>query len=509
MQRFLMVMIILAILAAPVTAQDDLTLIVLGTYEHGAFDEGASEIAAYDPETSTVYVVNGFTETIDMLDITDPAAPTLKGQIDVTEVGASPNSVAVHNGIVAVAIEADPVQEDGFVGFYNPDGTLITSVTVGALPDMVTFTPDGMKVLTANEGEPSGDYTVDPVGSVSIIDISAGVEAATVTTVNFEGIDMDPAVRIYGPNATPAQDVEPEYIAVSSDNATAFVTLQEANALGVIDLTTATATAVIPFGFKDHSQPGNELDAGSDDGVINITNWPVFGMYQPDTIAAYTAGDQIYLVTANEGDTRAYDGYSEEGELGESTVDEAFPDLADLLTEEAILGLGVITSTGDTDGDGDLDQLYIPGGRSFSIWATDGTQVYDSGADFERITAEMNPDDFNSTNTENGDFDGRSDNKGPEPEGLTLAVINERTYAFIGLERIGGVMVYDITDPMAVSFVTYANNRDFSGDAESGTAGDLGPEGLLFIPSEESPNGANLLVVTNEISGTTTIYEIQ
>jgi len=509
MKRFILLLVLLAILSVPLVAQDGMTLTVLGTYVHGSFDEGAAEIATYDAATNTVYVVNGESQTIDMLDITDPTAPTLKGQIDVTEVGASPNSVAVFNGIVAVAIEADPAQDPGFVGFYNADGSFISSVTVGALPDMVTFAPDGAKVLTADEGEPSGDYTVDPVGSISIIDISGGVEAASVTSVNFESIDMDAAVRIYGPNATPAQDIEPEYITVSPDSATAYVTLQENNALGVIDLAAGTVTAVIPFGFKDHSQPGNELDAGKDDGVINIANWPVFGMYQPDSIVSYTSGEELYLVTSNEGDTRDYDGYSEEGELGEAAVDEAFPGLADLLTEEAILGLEIVTSTGDTDGDGDLDALYLPGARSFSIWTPDGTQVYDSGADIERITSEAYPEDFNSTNDENGDFDGRSDNKGPEPEGLALGVIGESTYAFVGLERIGGIMVYDITDPMAVTFVTYVNNRDFSGDAEAGTAGDLGPEGVLFISAENSPTGANLLVVTNEISGTTTIYEIQ
>src|SRR5262249_37403792 len=159
----------------------------------------------------------------------------------------------------------------------------------------------------------------------------------------------------------------------------------------------------IPFGFKDHSLPGNELDASKDDGAIGLANWPVFGMYQPDGIAAYTAGDQLYLVIANEGDTRDYDGYSEEGELGEDAVDEGIAGLAELLTEEAILGLEIVTSIGDTDGDGDLDQFYIPGGRSFSIWTADGTQVYDSGADFERITGEAYPEDFNSTNEENGD----------------------------------------------------------------------------------------------------------
>ena len=507
MKKSVLALFLIVVVALPALAQDGLTLAPLGTFSHGAFDEGASEIAAYDPETRLLFVVNGDSETIDILDLTDPANLTLRGQIDVTAVGASPNSVAVFGGLVAVAIEADPSQDPGAVAFYDVEGNLLNSVAVGALPDMLTFTPDGMKVLVANEGEPSDDYSIDPDGTISIVDLSAGVEAATVTTVAPTVIPED--VRTFGPSAGTIADLEPEYIAVSPDGLAAYATLQENNVLAVIDLSTGTLESIVSFGYKDHSLPGNELDAGKDDGVINIASWPVFGMYQPDGIAAYEAGGQVYLVTANEGDTREYDGYSEEGELGESAVDEAFPGLADLLTEQAILGLEIVESTGDSDGDGDLDALYIPGARSFSIWTPDGTQVYDSGADFERITAEAYPDDFNSTNDENGDFDGRSDNKGPEPEGLALGVIDGRTYAFIGLERIGGVMVYDITDPMAVSFVSYVNNRDFSGDAEAGTAGDLGPEGVLFIAASDSPTGSDLLVVSNEISGTTTVYQIQ
>lgn len=503
---------LLLVLSLPVAAQGPLTLEVLGTYTHGAFNEGAAEIAAYDPATQTLFVVNGASDTIDLLNLSDPSTPELSGQIEVTEYGGGANSVAVSNNIVAVAIEADPSQDPGLVAFFDTAGSFISQVTTGALPDMVTFTPDGSKAVSANEGEPSDDYAVDPPGSVTIIDISSGVENLAdenATTVTFEGIELDPAVRIYGPGASPAQDIEPEYIVVSPDSSTAYVTLQENNDLAIIDLNTASVVEVVPLGYKDHSLEGNGLDAGKDDGAINIANWPLFGMYQPDAIAAYEVDGQVYLVTANEGDSREYEGYVENGELGETPVDPDFPGLEDLLTEDAILGLEIVASNGDTDGDGDLDELYLPGARSFSIWSADGSLIYDSGEDIERITAEAYPDDFNSTNDENGDFDGRSDNSGPEPEGAVLGVIEGRTYAFIGLERIGGVMVYDITDPMAVTYVTYGNNRDFSGDAEAGTAGDLGPEGLVFISAEDSPTGHNLLVVTNEVSGTTTIFAIQ
>ncbi|MEL6525364.1 MAG: bifunctional metallophosphatase/5'-nucleotidase, partial [Chloroflexota bacterium] len=218
---------------------------------------------------------------------------------------------------------------------------------------------------------------------------------------------------------------------------------------------------------------------------------------------------EVYIVTANEGDTRDYDGYSEEGEIGESDIDAESVDIETLATEDAILGLGITEANGDTDGDGDIDVLYIPGARSFSIWAADGTLVYDSGADFEQITAELLPDDFNSTNDENGDFDGRSDNKGPEPEAVEIGVIDGVPYAFIVLERVGGIMVYNIADPTAPEYVTYVNTRDFSGNAEEGTAGDLAPEDAVFVPADQSPTGTNILIVTYEVSGSTTIFEIE
>ncbi|MDX1994508.1 MAG: choice-of-anchor I family protein [bacterium] len=514
----LMMMAVLPTLAqdAAPEASGALTLEPLGTVTTGAFDEGAQEIVAYHAPSQTVYAVNAQAVTLDLISIADPAAPTVTTQVDMTQYGDSANSVAVYGDLVAVAIQAEAADANGSVVFLNPAGEFISTVEVGVLPDMVTFSPDGTKVLTANEGEPNDDYSVDAEGSVSIIDVSGGVEAATVTTVGFTDFNTDGAraaelpegARIFGPNATVAQDLEPEYIAVSPDSSTAYVTLQEANVYAVIDINAGSVTAIYSFGVKDHSLPGNALDAGNDDGVINIANWPVFGLYQPDGIAAYEVDGTIYVVTANEGDTRDYETYSEEGELGESAVDEAFPDLETLVTEGAIGGLEILESIGDTDGDGDLDQLYIPGGRSFSIYnANTGEQVFDSGDQLEQIIAAAFPENFNASHDDNG-LDDRSDNKGPEPEGVTLAVIGESTYAFIGLERQSGIMVYDVTDPTAPVFVTYVENRSYDADPGTPEAGDLGPEGLLFISAEESPNGQPLLVVANEVSGTTTIWQI-
>ena len=490
----------------------------LGTFATGIFDEGAAEIAAYDPDTYRLFVVNGNDGAIDVIDAGDPEAPVRRFQIDITPYGDGVNSVAFQNGILAAAVEADPPQAPGSVVFFDADGTHLNTVTAGPLPDMVTFTPDGTRVLVANEGEPNDDYTNDPEGSVTIVDISNGVADATATTVGFTAYNSQAdalradGVRIFGPGATVAQDLEPEYIAVSEDGRTAWVVLQENNAIAAIDLADASVTGLWPLGFKDHLAPGNAMDASNRDDGIHFANWPVFGMYQPDGMAAFTVGGTQYLITANEGDGRDYDGFSEEARIADLTLDPtAFPTAA-TLQEDANLGrLKTTTTLGDTDGDGDFDALYAYGGRSFSLWrpTADGIiQVYDSGDDLERIVAGTMPELFNASNDDH-EADARSDDKGPEPEGVTVGTVDGRTYAFIGLERVGGIMVYDVSEPAAPVFIQYVNNRNPDADPTSAAAGDLGPEGLLFIPPESSPTGEPLLAVTSEVSGTTTLYAVE
>ena len=501
--------------AALANAQSSIQLAKIGDYSHGGFDVGASEIVAHDPESQRLFVVNAQAATVDILDISDPTDPTLIGTIDVSSHGAVANSVDVHDGVVAVAIEAAVKQDPGVVAFYTTGGTFITSVTVGALPDMVTFTPDGKYVLTANEGEPNGAYTVDPLGSVSIVEIKQGVDdvlQSDVRTVDFSSynnVTLDASVRVFGPNATTAQDFEPEYVAVSENSKTAYVTLQENNAIAVIDIKKAQIERVMGLGFKDHSLAQNALDASDRDNVINIATWPVHGMYLPDAIAAFKHNGKTYLVTANEGDARDYDGFGEERRVRDVVLDPvAFPDRATLRDNTRMGRLRMTSTLGDADGDGDYDAVYSFGARSFTIRDDNGSIVYDSGDDLETITALAYPANFNASSTDNG-FDGRSDDKGPEPEGVAVGEAYGTRYAFIGLERIGGIVVYDIDDPAAPVFVQYINSRDFTGQPSLGTAGDLGPEGLRFIAEEDSPIDSPLLVVGNEISGTTAIYEIE
>ncbi|SDX39084.1 choice-of-anchor I family protein [Thiocapsa roseopersicina] len=503
-------------LAGPHGSQSTIAIAPLGTYATGVFGESAAEIVAHDPRSQRLFVVNAASGLIDVLGVHRPRNPRFLFSIDLTDFGAVVNSVAVHQGLVVAVVENSDRTKPGRAVFMHVDGRILASVEVGALPDMVTFTPDGKRVLVANEGEPNDDYTVDPEGSVSIIDLPRNIRKlaqADVRTADFRKFNdatLDPSVRVFGPNASVAQDFEPEYITVDKDSKIAWVSLQENNAVAVLDIKAGDFTALHGLGFKDHSLAGNELDASDRDGGINILNWPVKGMYLPDAIASYEYRGQTYIVSANEGDARDYDGFSEEARVKDLALDPSvFPD-AVLLQEDETLGRLTVTTTRGVDPNTGLhDEIYAFGGRSFSIWSADLKQVYDSGADFERITADAYPEFFNSDHEENK-LDNRSDNKGPEPEGVTVAKLWGRTYAFIGLERIGGVMVYDVTNPYAPSFVQYLNNRDFGAEPGTPQAGDLGAEGLTVIEASKSPiRGVPLLVVANEVSGTTTLFRIE
>lgn len=934
-----------------------INLSVLGTFY--APSGSTAEIADYDAGSQRAFYTSSTANALGILDLSDPASPELIREVDLSGFGGGPNSVAVKRGLVAVAIEAFNKVDAGSVVFFDTDGNSLGSVVVGALPDMLTFTPDGKSILVANEGEPNSygqPDSVDPEGSVSLIDLSNGIQAATVTQIGFTQFNSQKdeliaaGIRIFGPGATVAQDLEPEYIAVSADGSTAFVTLQENNALAVIDLGSRGVTAINALGYKDHNQvsqlqtalfpelptigttvggqtlslggfsglffegidpasgrlkfvthtdrgpngepnssgqrpfllpdfaprivrfeldpasgaielsqqielqvapgdplsglpntsvpggnastphndevpvdllgniltldplgadlegvvvdsdgsfwmvdeyrpaiykfsaagvlierfvpqgaaaaaglaagslgtealpgilaqrrqnrgfealaiqngklyafvqsplrnptslsnstlnglrnirvvefdpqtnatrqflyvmdnpnlgtPGNTradkigdavalptgeflvierdddaidsdplsniekkvyrfrlsdatdvssfsgtydvgggifksidqmtaielaalgikpisknlhldlaaagynrvekveglalvdantiavindndfgvagieidqttgtftllpdytpepavlglittrngLDASdrdvpgsSNSGILNIRNWPVLGMYQPDAIASFQIAGQTYLVTANEGDARDYVGFNEEVRAGGLSLDPAsfaaqgFPDVSSgpggLRNNDNLGRLNVTSTLGNLDGDADYERLYAFGARSFSIWTAAGEQVFDSGDDFEQITAAAYPQFFNASNNDNS-FDSRSDNKGPEPEAVMVAKIGSRTFAFIGLERIGGIMVYDVTDPFAPSFVQYINNRDFSQPTDSDAAKDLGIEDLKFISADDSPIGTPLVLTANEISGTVSVFAL-
>jgi 2',3'-cyclic-nucleotide 2'-phosphodiesterase / 3'-nucleotidase / 5'-nucleotidase len=498
-------------LAAPAQRPVGITLVPIGTYlavdadGKPLFDQSAAEIVAHDPSTQRLFVVNFAENAIDILNISDPRAPTRFGQITFENLGGAPNSVAVSNGLVAVAVENPVKINNGWAVFLDTDGNVLNTLMVGALPDMIAFTPDGKTVLVANEGEPSNPYDpdTDPKGSVSIIDVSYGVESLTnddVMTAGFEAFNdqrvalIAQGVRIHPAAPFVAQDLEPEYITISEDSTTAWVSLQENNALAVVDIASATVTEILPLGRKDHSIPGNGLDASDRNGVIDIRTWPrVYGIHMPDAITSYSFRGQNYVLTANEGDAREWGplmtDVSRVRDLRDVTGSsirsdalcaDAFPNREDLVEQPQLGRLNVSTIDGFNVEKNCFDELHAFGARSFSIWTADGQLVFDSGDQFEQITASANPAFFNSNHRET---------------------------------------------PYAPYFVDYTNNRDFSinlaqGDEESDAdyaarvavelpqARDLGIEDIVVIQPKDSPIGRPLVVTANEVSGTTTIFEV-
>lgn len=465
---------------------------------------GGAEIAAYHAPTKRAFVTNATANRLDIFDLSDPASPVPQPSVDLAPYGGGPNSVAtskVCGGLVAVAQEAGVKTDDGKVLLFTPDGTFIRSVAAGALPDMLTFTPDGRRLLVANEGEPASNGSVDPEGSVTIVDQFGDCSAAPrARTVRFTGrIRTSGPIRIFGPGASFAQDVEPEYIAPDRTGRLAYVSLQENNAIAIVDVATARVLSVRGLGYQDHGRV--PLDPSDRDGGANIrTQANVFGMYQPDAIATYSVLGLPFVVTANEGDARDWSYFSEEARVSALTLDPAaFPDPA--VKGNARLGrLTVTTTLGDADNDGRYERLYAFGGRSISILDPFGRLIWDSGAELERYIAANDPATFNADHSPLVPvIDDRSDNKGPEPEGIATGVVGGRPYAFAGMERQGGIVAYDLRAKVGkAELAGYINTRP----------ADRGPEGLSFVAAADSPTGAPLVLVTNEVSGTLNILEV-
>jgi hypothetical protein len=495
-------------------ANNNITLDYIGSYDPSGANSSTCEIVVHDPGSQRLFTISAVTKKLEIINFSNPTNLSNVNSIDMTPYGGI-TSVAVKNGIVAVASPNTNEQLNGSVVFFDTNGTFLKQLTVGALPDMITFTPDGNKVMTANEGQPSNDYTVDPEGSISIIDISGGIPSlsqSNVTTLFFTDYNTNETaliasgIRKLKASSTLSQDFEPEYITVSSDSQKAWVTIQENNAIAEIDLNANTINDVWPLGTKDVSLPGNGMDISDNNNQTLIANWPIKAYYIPDAVANYNVGGTNYLVTANEGDEKEYAGLNERTTIGAATLDATnFPNSTMLKANNSAGRMRITNINGNTDADAALEELYSLGTRSFSIFNADTkTLIFDSGDDFEKYTA-LTPSVSNLFNADHSDNvkKGRSRAKGPEPEGITLAQLYGQTFAFITLERVGGVMVYDVTNPNHVKFVDYKNSRNVSA-----YGGDNGPEGVLFIKAENTSTGKNYVTLANEISGTISLFEV-
>ncbi len=499
--------------------KEELVANVLGTIEL----DGA-EIVAFDPGTMKAFVTSG--DGLQVIDASDPSNPVL---VDVLG-GDSINSVAIGAGLIAIAVAADDRTEDGVVKFFDLE-TLEErgEVIVGPNPDDLKFDDTGTRLIVVNEGESSGeenepDAEVNPEGSISIIKVnekkpgnSAVIELDfTHPSITFDALEAI-GVRVNRDAPSAAADLEPEYVTINGS--TAYVSLQENNAIVSFDIFNPRKIKIddfLPLGEKDHSDTSAGLDASNRDDAINIKPYDISGLYMADQIATINVDGVTYILTANEGDGRdvdesrgadLVDGDLSNGEIDTSEVSTTLQ--VQLGLDDQLGRLKFSNVDGDIDGDGLIEELHAFGGRSFSIYnAETGEQVFDSGDDFEQITALAVPELFNANDGDPDEFDDRSDDKGPEPESITVGEVDGTLYAFIALERTGGVMVYDITDPTDACFEQYIP-----------LDGDVSPEGLQFISAEDSPTGQSLLAVASEESETLTfvsfrdldvaIYDIQ
>lgn len=403
----------------------------LWTSTHAGTPSGfLSEIVAFDSLNRTLWVAG--VKGVSVLDARTGAALSF---IDTAAWG-SINSVAIHNGVAAFAIEAADRTLPGVVQLYDTTSRSLlagnSTITVGALPDMLTFTPDGSRLLVANEGTPNvygprigtsvprnyGAGPNDPAGSVSIIDMAS---RSVVSTATLAGVAQTGShIR-----SNTGMDFEPEYIAVNKAGTEAYVSLQEANAMGVLDLRSGQFTKVVGLGAKDFSQPVNAIDT-LNNGVVSFQAVAAKGLYMPDGMASFEAKGKTYVLMANEGDFREDD--------------------ADRSAASTLGATGVLANLRVSNTDSSPGNLYAAGARSFSIRDSDGHIVYDSGniLDVQAAAAGL----YN---------DGRSRDKGVEPEGVELMEIGGKTFAFIGLERTttGSIAVFeiDLDDPSKTSFV--------------------------------------------------------
>tara|TARA_R110000772_G_scaffold202347_2_gene312665 strand:- start:5909 stop:7777 length:1869 start_codon:yes stop_codon:yes gene_type:complete len=566
----------------------ELSIEVVGRFTAGGievFGKSAAEIVQFHKASNSAFAINSALNQIEVIDLsgltTAPVANPFSdaslqssaftfadsvivkdaaGANQTIMLGAA-NSIAIYDDVLAIAAEASVKTSPGAVLFFRLDatgqGSFIKAVAAGSLPDMVAFSPDGSNVLVANEGEPDTDYNLDPEGSVSMITLTNGTPTDTAQTINFttdmvfsndtlneEDYDSDAkrmallkaaGIKFAGPDGmTVAEELEPEYITYAPDGQTAYVSLQESNAIGILDLTTLTVE-VRALGFKDWGT--YQLDFSNKDEIPAFSNVEgLYGMYQPDTIASYQWNDATFILSANEGDSRDYAAYSEEVRIAD-IIDEDELNMMLSPSLQAVYdangakdGLGrlkVTTALGDADNNGEFEALYAYGARSFSIWDQNINLVYDSGDDFGKISAAILGNNFNSAHTENNG-DNRSDDKGGEPEAIAVGEIEGRMYAFIAQERSGDLFTYDVTNPFNVAFVAHYNNRDFSTRfeldddlvnpcdeaqgmdcSEVAQSGDLGPESIQFVAPADSPNGNALLIIGNEVSGTVTIYQVK
>lgn len=460
-----------------------------------------AEISAYVPDQKILVTTSG-DNSVSVISLEEPSTPRI---LDILPFRGEVPSVAAYRDFLAVAETNIPETSPGWIHLFQVKDRKLVKVrtfSTGPQPDMVAFSPDGKTILVACEGEADMDVGVDPEGSVGFIDLSEGVENATSRELPFGAFDSlslaGAGVRLAGPGSY-LQNLEPEYIAFSPDGKSAFVSLQENNAVAKIDVAKREIEKIWGLGAVDHSQKGNAFDYRKD-GKISLENAPVRGELQPDGVAAFEWGGKLYFLTADEGASRDDSFYSDETRaetlLRAGRLDKS------VFTASLVRKLGKLPIDAENPCDGNEPCRYLNtfGGRSMSLFDGEtGARIWNSGETIEKISAQKYPERFNANSKKKkAKPDARSEKKGPEPENVTVGTLRGVPYAFLGMERSSGIAIFRLENPETPQLEYYVETPE-----------DRGPEGILFVSAEDSPlPGEPLLIVGYEYGESLVVYRI-
>jgi hypothetical protein len=503
--------------------------------------EGGAEIPAYHPGSKRLFATNGVRNSIDVYDLSDPAKPVRINRVELKNYGTDVTSVAAGKNVVVAAVHKSetfasngvPSTPTGVLVVMDPNGKVLSAPDLkGVLPDSVSFTPSGEIALVAIEGQPvcakddvttitneSTDYAkaIDPEGGVSIVDLTnpsapevdfVGFKQFTVNEIKAKGLALSSIVN------NVAKDLEPEYI-VALDESKAYVTLQEANGIGVLDIPGRSWKDIRrAFESKLSTTAIDTSDRDSGRGSRNYVN--VVGASQPDAITGFKIGGGDYLLTANEGDAREYSCLNDDLRGSSLKVDSRrFPDWKTLSGSSELGRSKVNPNIGDRDGDGDVDTIHLRGSRSLTIYRS-GVPIWDSGELLEKLqvnalgVANINGSHALSSDKTTVNYTGqdRSDDKGAEPEGVAVGKVGDSRIAVLGLERMSALVIFDVTSPRTPLVVKWIQMMPItSTPVAQATA--WSPEGVIFIPAQSSPNGKALFITSYELSGSLTVHQIE
>ncbi len=503
--------------------------------------EGSSEIAAFHASSKRIFATNGVKNAIDIFDISDVANPKKVGSVSLTPYGNDVTSVAAGRDVVVAVVPVTetfsasgvPTTSNGKMVVFDTNGKVLSSPDIlGVLPDSVTFAPNGTTALVAIEAQPvcakdnlataekeNLDYTKasDPVGGVSVVDLSnpaapvirfAGFDQFTVEQMRAKGIALSSVVN------NVSKDFEPEFV-TATDNNYAYVTIQEANAIGKLNIKSATFEE-ITRAFESRVDKVARDTSDKDSGAGPRTYRNVVGASQPDAIAGFQWGAGHYFLTANEGDAREYTCLNDDLRAAALKVDtRRFPEWSTWLGTAALGRAKINPNIGDVDGDGDIDTIHLRGSNSMTMYRN-GLVIWDSGSLLDQIqtqafgVANINGSHSYSSDKSTMNYVGqdRSDDKGAEPEGVALGMVGDRRIAILGLERMTALAIFDITQPRMPVFQEWLQMLP----TKATPAKDVkywSPEGIVFVPADKSPSGKALIITSYELSGSLSIHEIE